>query len=209
EDAGVAGEVDGRPVLEAQHEPGSLAEIVAIVGRARVEGVHDRELDAACLDGAALVGTGHLPDVCALLAEPAFELDEGHDLGLELLAQLDGLADVVAVAVGERDHVDPLGLLLGVRALRVAEPRIDVDALASGRVQPEARVAQPRHRYVGHSRSFLTGGVSVTKEAWRGRRTITAWLGEFRSRSSSRPRRRTGQACTGSRSTRCWRRCRR
>jgi hypothetical protein len=42
------------------------------------------------------------------------------DLGLELLAQLDRVADVVAVTVRDRDHVDPLGLLLGVRALRVA-----------------------------------------------------------------------------------------
>ncbi len=54
---------------------------------------------------------------------------------------------VIAVPVREQDHVDALGLLLRLGALRVAvEERIHVDALAAGRVDPEGRVAQPGQR---------------------------------------------------------------
>ena len=52
-------------------------------------------------------------------------------------------ADVIPVAVRDSDHVDPLRFLLAVRALGIGEPRIDVDPLAAGRVQPERSVAQP------------------------------------------------------------------
>src|SRR4051794_41601622 len=83
---------------------------------------------------------------------------------------------MVAVPVCERDHVDALRLLLGFRAFRVAEPGVDVDPLAAGRVHPEARVAEPGHRHIGHARSFLTGWLRVTKEHLPGRRTSGGWV---------------------------------
>ena len=94
---------------------------------------------------AALVEPGHLADVRALPAEPVLELDLADDLGVgEALRQLDGVADVVAVAVRDRDHVDALGRLLGLRRLRVAgQERVDVDALAAVGLEPERRVTEP------------------------------------------------------------------
>ena len=60
-----------------------------------------------------LLSAGHVADVRALLAEPALQLDLADDLGVrEALRERDRVADVVAVAVGDRDHVDALGRLL-------------------------------------------------------------------------------------------------
>src|SRR4029453_261715 len=71
-----------------------------------------------------------------------------------LLAEVDRLADVIAVAVGERNDVHALGLLLAVRALRVRQPGIHVKPLCAGRVAPEARMSQPRQLDIGHEAPF-------------------------------------------------------
>ena len=56
----------------------------------------------------------------------------------------DGVSEVVAVAVGERDEIAALGLEFGLGALRVAaQERVDVDAFVTG-VDPERRVSEPR-----------------------------------------------------------------
>jgi hypothetical protein len=61
-----------------------------------------------------------------------------------LLRELGGVADVVAVTVGDRDDVDALGLLLAVGALRIArQERVDVDALAAGAVEAKGGVPEP------------------------------------------------------------------
>src|SRR5205814_1631224 len=96
------------------------------------------------------VRAGNVTDGRALLAEPALQLDLRDDLGREALRELDGLADVVAVAVGDRDDVDPLRLLLALRALRVREERVDVDALAARAVESKRGVAEPREDCVRH-----------------------------------------------------------
>src|SRR5207302_6016874 len=84
-------------------------------------------------------------------AEPILQLDLGDDLGREALREVDGLADVVGVAVGQGDDVHPLGLLLAVRALGIGEKGIDVDALAAGGVEAKRGVAEPRESDVWHA----------------------------------------------------------
>jgi hypothetical protein len=95
--------------------------------------VHERDLDPVHVDGAALVrvvGTVGLGN--ANHREVVAKLDRRDDGALELLRQLERVADVVVVPVGDEDRVDALRLLLVLRALRVAvEERIDVDALAA------------------------------------------------------------------------------
>src|SRR6266540_3503981 len=57
---------------------------------------------------------------------------------------------MVAVTVRDDDHVRALGVLLVLRALRIAgEERIDVDPLAARAVDAERRVSEPRER-AGH-----------------------------------------------------------
>jgi hypothetical protein len=100
--------------------------------------VRECELDAIDRDGPALVRTGDIVGLCALPFEPAFQLDKRDDRHrTELLGDRDDRAHVVGVAVRDRDHVAALRVLLGLGTLRVVEPRIDVDALASRRVEPE------------------------------------------------------------------------
>src|SRR5205085_11162671 len=181
--ARVAGEVELRAVLGLDDDPAGLAEVVAVVARARVEGVHERELDARGLDGAALVRSGHVSDGRALAAEPALQLDLGDDLGREALRELDGLADVVAVAVGDRDDVDPLGLLLALGALGVGEERVDVDALAARGVEAKRGVAEPRELDVWHAPEVISQERPTASRKWRPD-------GSSGARRSSRPRRR-------------------
>jgi hypothetical protein len=90
-----------------------------------------------------------------LLAEPAGELEEGDDGGAVLLRDRDRVADMVAVAVRDRDHVGALGLQLVLGALRVAvQEGVDIDAFAARGIEPEARVTEPRQRRVCHRAPF-------------------------------------------------------
>ena len=73
-----------------------------------MERVRERELDAVDLDGAAFVRAEDVLD--ALLAEPAASSTGATTVAAVLLRELDRVADVVAVAVRDRDHVDALGL---------------------------------------------------------------------------------------------------
>ena len=81
--------------------------------------------------------------VDALLGEPAAQLDERDHRALEPLVERDRLADVVAVAVGERDQVDALRLALALGHGRPREPGVDVDPLPARRIEPERCVAEP------------------------------------------------------------------
>ena len=106
--------------------------------------VRERELDSGRLDGAALVRVEDVLETLLAL-QPVGHLDRRDDGAAVLLRELDGVAEMVAVAVGERDHVDPLGLELRLRALRVpVQEGVDVDALParacrSGRWRGRAR----------------------------------------------------------------------
>ena len=82
---------------------------------------------------------GTSPTFAPLLRSQLLQLDLADDLGVgEALRELDGVADVVAVAVRDRDHVDALGLLSASGVLRVAgQERVDVDALAAVGLEPE------------------------------------------------------------------------
>src|SRR6185437_3997832 len=151
EHARVAGEVELRAVLDCGDDANGLAHVLEIVVRARVMRVRERELDAGGLDGAAFVRVEDVLD--ALLAlEPVGQLDRGDDGAAVLLRQLDGVAHVVAVTVCERDDVEPFGLELGLRALRVpVQEWVDVDALSARSVEAEARVTEPRQGRFGHA----------------------------------------------------------
>ncbi len=83
-----------------------------------------------------------LPD--ALAGEPSAELDDCDDRAPEPLVDRDRVTDVVAVTMGQRDQVTPLGRELRLGALRVSvQEWIDVDPLPAGRVDAERRVPQP------------------------------------------------------------------
>ena len=140
EDARVAGEVDALP-LGAHDDSARFAHVRAVVVRARVERVRHREADVVDRDGAALV---RVEDVLGALApEPAGELDRRDDGRAVLFRERDGVADVVAVAVRDRDDVDLLRRHLVLGALRIpVEEGVDVDAL-SGRVEAEGGVSEP------------------------------------------------------------------
>ena len=103
------------------------------------------------VDRAALVRVEHVLD--ALLAlQPPGELHRADHGAAVLLRELDRVAEVVSVAVREGDHVDPLRLELGLRALRVpVQQGVDVDALSARRVEAEARVAEPGQGRFGHA----------------------------------------------------------
>jgi len=95
---GVAGEVD-RLAVEADHEAGRLAQVLAVVGARGVGGVREREADAVDLLCAALVEAGKLADVRSLLAEPPLHLDLGDDLRVrEGLREARYLAGVIGMA---------------------------------------------------------------------------------------------------------------
>ena len=154
EDARVAGEVQLRPVLDLDHEARRLAEghdAPIVEDAARVPGVDERDLDAGGLERPALVARLRVVLGEASDREPVANLDERDHRALEALCQLEGVAEVVAVPVREGDQVDALRRLLALGALRVAaEPGVDVDALAPGRVDPESRMSEPRNRSVCH-----------------------------------------------------------
>jgi hypothetical protein len=143
EDAGVAREVNLLAVLELDDQAGCLAQVFEVVAARGVKSVGQRDLHALLFDRAALVAAFGRLIRKALHGEPVAQLDHRDDRALEALGQLDSLADVVGVAVRERDQVDALGILLCLWALRVLEPGIDVHALAAGGVEPECRVAEP------------------------------------------------------------------
>ena len=116
-----------------------------------MEGAHDRELHAVDVDRAALVRARQLVVVDALLAQPTGQLDDRNDGGAVLLRDVDGVADVVAVPVRDRDDVRPLGLALVLGALRVpVQERVDVDALSARRVESEGGVPEPGQSGVSH-----------------------------------------------------------
>ena len=67
---------------------------------------------------------------------------------------------VIAVAVGHQQHVADLDRVGGLGALRVAEPRIEQDGLAAGRLDLDAGVAVPGERRIATEthRGHLRGG---------------------------------------------------
>jgi hypothetical protein len=109
--------------------------------------VGDRDLDSICVDRAALARIRALPALDALLLEPPAQLGGRDHAGLELLEERDRVADVVLVCVREQDEVDAFRLQFGLRTLRVpVQERIDVDALAARRVDPESGMSKPGER---------------------------------------------------------------
>src|SRR4051794_25120311 len=154
EHAGVAREVEHGAVLGGDDDAARLSCVRAVRRRARVECIDEGELDAVDIDGAALVEADALGVVDALPAEPAGELDLCEDGRTVLLRDRDGVADVVAVPVRQRDHVRAFRRLLAFRAFRVpVQERIDVDALAARGVDPERRVPEPGECGVCHAAS--------------------------------------------------------
>src|SRR5439155_18339973 len=200
EHAGVADEIDGLSVLEADHDAARLPE-VRPVGRARgVERVHERVTDPVDLLGAALVEAGYLADRCPLGPEPALQLDLGDDLRSVLLGERDRVADMVDVAVRDNDHVDVLGVALGLGARGVAvQERIDVDALALGAVKPKSCVSEPREGGVRHGAYRSRAGASD-----RGTKLALCRFASLPRCSRSRRSLSAPRVHDGSGSTCCW-----
>ncbi len=152
EDARVAGEVELRPVLHLDDEPGGLARV-----RARPEQLLECLASVSVilmpspLDRAALVGRLGRPSGAraSLAGEPARAAPPGRSPGSSNRCA----SSTVSPTWSSWPWVSAirsiaLGLLLALGALRVPEPRIDVDALAARRVDAEARVPEPGDRRV-------------------------------------------------------------
>jgi hypothetical protein len=155
EHAGVSGEIERRAVGGLQHDSRRLAGVGAVRRGARMERVRQRDLHAIDVDRAALVRSVHIRFGNTLLPEPAAELDERDDLAVVLFREADGVSDVVAVPMRERDDVDALRRLLALGALRIpVQERVDVDALAVRGIHAEGRVAEPRQCGVRHRSPF-------------------------------------------------------
>jgi hypothetical protein len=119
-----------------------------------MDGVDHRESDAGCLDGAALVHADRALD--ALADEEDAHLVPGHQLptGARQLHDVRAVvADVVEVAVGGGDDVDPLrrAELLGV--VGRGAPAVDPHPPVLGRAVEHAAVSQPGDAQLRHARS--------------------------------------------------------
>ena len=145
EHARVAGDVDLEPVLERDNESGRLAHVddraVLLAEARRVVGVGHRHAQALGLGRSALVH----PDAVleALHLEVVDHLEHADDrLRLLLRREPEHVGGVVGVAVRQEHHVHRAGV--GGRGLRVpGEPRVDEDALSSGRLEQPGCVAEP------------------------------------------------------------------
>jgi hypothetical protein len=146
ENGGIAGVIDRESAGQADDVAAGFAavnDLIAVLNAAGVEGVRHRDFDLADRLRAAFV---HAADIChALRFEPQGRLVNGDDLRLEPLAESDGVADVVEVAVGDEHHVEAVEFLerLGTRGIRV-NPGIDDDDFAARSGDSKSRVAEPR-----------------------------------------------------------------
>jgi prepilin-type N-terminal cleavage/methylation domain-containing protein len=177
EDAGIAGVVEAKAVLELEHEPCRLARVRAVRGRARVRRVGERESHAVDLGAAPLVHAARGGLRKALLLQPIRELDHGDQPWLEALAELHGIGDVVEVGVRESHDVDSLGALLALGAPWVPEPRVDVDPLAAWGVDAKRRMPEPGEGHVRHaiSSQVLRGPADVVRTGTLGASVNRVW----------------------------------
>src|SRR5262249_33681096 len=100
----------------------------------------------------------------------------------------DVAAEVVEMAVGDEQHVAAVDLVRALGRLRVAEPRVEDDGLATGRLQLAGAVPVP-----GESKRRLR--VHRLPPCWRSVRSIVARLSSPECRDCG-PRPSFG--CTGS-----------
>ena len=153
----VAGVVDPEPVLELDHEPDRLAEVVDRLAAHRVAGGvdrgHHRDPQAARLDRAALVHADDLGRLAQLAAEVQAQLVNARHRRLEPPREGERVGvEVVEVAMRHEEHVAGRLLLLGPRAVRIAEPGIDQHGPAARRDDLHAGVPQPGERGVATER---------------------------------------------------------
>src|SRR3989442_2445815 len=108
------------------------------------------------LDRAALVSADDLVGIKPFRAEPCADLEVGHDRRLRAPRDLQGVVDVVKVAVGDEHEVAPVDVLQLLGRDRVVhDPRVDEDLLALGAPSlpgpvpdpGEADVSVQRHRF--------------------------------------------------------------
>ena len=154
-----------------------------------MERVHEREADPSISLRAALVVPRHLVGSHALVAEPAFSSTWATIDGVrERLRQRGRVADVVAVAVGDRDHVDALGRALARRASSGSRSGTDRRRCAcrgrsrSGTPRARARSAMPSIPLSSRTREHR-------RTVRPGREAMASWDAES-SRLSSPARRR-------------------
>src|SRR5271155_3236862 len=142
----VAGVVDLDSILELDHIATSFAavnELFAVLNAAGMVGVDHGDFDVADLLRTTLVHHGDVPG--ALLLQPSAQFRDANNLGIVLLDDLDGVSDVIPVAVGAQKNIDLLHFFLGGRAHRVVhDPGIDNDGLPARSYDAKRRVAEPR-----------------------------------------------------------------
>ena len=68
---------------------------------------------------------------------------DGVDLGVGAPDDVEGVTDVVEMAVGEEDGVDPLLALLAVGCERVRQPRVDQQRRPVVQADAHSRVSEP------------------------------------------------------------------
>ena len=142
EDVGVAGVVELDSVGELEHVAARLAavdDLVAILYAAGVDGVDHGDFRVGDGLRAALIHGRDLFDTFFL--QPEAKLVDADNGGIVFLADVDGVSDMVAVAVGADEDVGALDVFVGFGALGVAgDPGIDVERLAFGRLDAESGV---------------------------------------------------------------------
>src|SRR5258707_14496076 len=106
--------------------------------------VDEGDLDAADVDGAALVGTYERLALDALGSQPAGDLEVADDFGLGRARDLERVVDVVEMAVRDEHEVAFVDLLQLLRRHRVAHhPWVDDDFLALGAANLPRAVTDP------------------------------------------------------------------
>src|SRR5712692_2288242 len=119
-------------------------------------GVDERDLDAADIDGAALVAADQGVAFDALGSQPARDLEVADDLGLGRLSNLERVVDVVEMTVRDEHEVTLVYLLQGLGRHRVAhDPGVDDDVLRLGAADLPGAVTDPREADMSVERQFV------------------------------------------------------
>ena len=148
EDAGVAGEVHGKVVLESYHVAGGDAQIhgpAFFRHRAAVDGGNHRDRKPEQVQRAAGIHPGHPLQSFAL--EPHRHFVRGNHVRAARARQRDGVAGVILVAVRDQHQIQGAEFLRRLRARRIAgDPGVEHDSRAAGRDKEKRGVPEPGKR---------------------------------------------------------------
>src|SRR6266849_5246325 len=154
-------------------------------------GVDERDLDAADIDGAALVAADESVAFYALGSQPARDLEVADDLGLGRLSNLECVVDMVEMTVRDEHEVTLVDLLQGLGRHRVAhDPGVDDDVLRLGAANLPGAVPDPGEADMSVERQFVV--LPIIRPCGRAD-SPTGPKGRSRSRRASRDSERRGR----------------